>query len=119
MSRIETPYGCKSFSSPIEQAFYEAWCRRITDCNLRPHLYYLDPQHQIGRYRVDFAHLRTRTVIELLGQATHSSTAAIAYDCKRQREIEALGWRVVRFGGREIFTDVEAVVDEVGHFLIE
>jgi len=105
--------------SPIEQAFYKAWCRRITENNLRPHLYYLKPQHVIGRYRADFAHLRTRTAIELVGQATHSGTKAIAYDCKRQREIEAMGWRVVRFGGLEIFTDVEDCVDEVGQLLQE
>jgi len=120
VTRIETPSGWVFFNgSPIEEAFYEAWCRRIKDCNLPPHLFSLTPEYCIGRYRVDFAHVRTHTAIELVGQATHSTTAAIAYDCKRQREIEDMGWHVVRFGGREIFTDVEACVNEVGHLLIE
>ncbi len=72
----------------------------------------LKQEHRIGRYRADFAHLPSGTVIELDGHGSHSSPDAIAYDRKRQREIEQLGWHVIRFGGKEVMRDVRACVEE-------
>lgn len=94
--------------SPIEQKFYDCWVQSGLS-RLCPLL----AQYPIGRYRVDFAHPTSRTVIELDGFATHSSTDDIEKDRKRQREIERLDWRVIRFGGREIHYDVRACVEEV------
>lgn len=100
-------------ASPIEKAFWEEWISRAG--NSQP--YRLVPQYQVGRYRVDFAHVESQTAIELDGHATHSSPDAIAYDRKRQREIEAAGWKVIRFGGKEIFKDVGRCVDETARVL--
>src|SRR6266536_6262980 len=89
--------------SPIEQAFADAWpMARIP----------LQPQYPIGSFYVDYAHLPTKTAIELDGFATHSSTSDIAKDRKRQRELELRGWQVIRFGGKEIFEDVHACVKQ-------
>jgi very-short-patch-repair endonuclease len=52
------------------------------------------------------------TGIELDGYRTHSSTAAIAADRQRQRHLEANGWYIIRFGGQEVFMDVEGCVRE-------
>jgi very-short-patch-repair endonuclease len=102
------------FDSPIEQVFWDAWCGPFRDQGGDEEwAIKLIPQYHIGSYRVDFAHVETKTAIELDGHATHSSPDAIAYDRKRQREIESQGWRVIRFGGKEIFENVGKCVVEV------
>jgi very-short-patch-repair endonuclease len=50
--------------------------------------------------------------IELDGYKTHSSTTAIAEDRRRQRWFEANGWYIIRFGGLEVFQDVDSCVRE-------
>lgn len=101
-----------SFESPIECAFWEKWFSFNYDS-----YFPLIPQYQIGKYRVDFAHVATHTAIELDGHATHSSPDAIAYDRKRQREIEEQGWHVIRFGGKEIYSDASTAVHEAYRLL--
>lgn len=93
--------------SPIEQAFIDAWDDHIP----------LEPQYSISNYLVDFAHVPTKTAIELDGFATHSSTEDIAKDRKRQRDLQRLGWEVIRFGGKEIHENVHACVAEVQELL--
>lgn len=61
-------------------------------------------------YRLDFAVPSMMLAIELDGHATHSSTAAIAHDRKRQRDLEDAGWKVRRYGGQEVTRDAGAVV---------
>lgn len=93
------------FKSPIEQTFYDNW-------NKKNHNYKLEFQYPILNYFVDFVHLDSKTIIELDGHETHSSPDAIAYDRKRQRDIESVGWKVIRFGGKEIYSNVELCVNE-------
>jgi very-short-patch-repair endonuclease len=100
------------FDSPIEEAFWEAWHER----NMQSR-FILVPQHPIGKYRVDFAHIPTMTAIELDGHTTHSSPDAIAKDRKRQREIEEQGWHVIRFGGKEVHSDATACAIEALRYL--
>lgn len=96
--------------SPIEKAFADEWERY---CNNVPALL---REHRIGHsrghYRVDFAHVPSGTIIELDGHSSHSSPDAIAHDRKRERELEQLGWHVIRFGGKEVMRDVHACVEE-------
>lgn len=98
------------FDSPIEEMFWNAWETVSDDHGI---IVPLIPQYQIGRYRVDFAHEPSKTVIELDGHATHSSPDAIARDRKRQREIDATGWKVIRYGGKEITSDAYSCALEV------
>lgn len=97
------------FDSPIEKMFWNAWKREFRRRDIR---YVLTPQHEIGRYRVDFAHVPTKTAIELDGFAFHSNADDIAHDRRRQREIESMGWNVIRFGGKEVHDDVHGCVME-------
>lgn len=103
----EYAYRYPRLGSPIEQAFWDKWHESSFH-----QVYKLTPQHPIGRYRVDFAHISTMTAIELDGFASHSSTEDIAKDRKRQREIEEMGWHVIRFGGKEIHHNVAQCVKE-------
>jgi very-short-patch-repair endonuclease len=101
--------------SPIERQFLAAWEKtggpKIT------------VQHRVagehGQYRLDFALVEEKIAIELDGRRNHCTTEQIAQDHKRQRDIEALGWRVIRFGGKEIAHDVEGCVAEVQRILGE
>lgn len=93
--------------SPIEQSFWKAY-QRINPPELRG----LVREHPVHGYRIDFALTRRKFGIELDGRATHSSTAAIAADRKRQRTLEAAGWRIIRFGGSEVHRDAAACVRE-------
>lgn len=61
-------------------------------------------------YRIDFALPDARIGFELDGHATHSSTADIARDRRRQRDLEDAGWRIRRYGGAEIWHDPAGVV---------
>jgi very-short-patch-repair endonuclease len=91
----------KTSCSPIEKMFWQAWEYIEHEACLRS-VIPLISEYPIGRYRVDFACPPIQIAIELDGHVTHSSPDAIAYDRKRQREIESTGWRVIRFGGKEI-----------------
>ena len=74
-------------------------------------------QHKVGQYRLDFALPRRMIGIELDGQRTHSSTQAIAADRRRQRWLEARGWYIIRFGGLEVFQDVDGCVREAAQLV--
>jgi len=56
--------------------------------------------------------------IELDGFATHSSTADIEKDRRRQRNLEGRGWYIIRFGGREVHHDADYCAQQAA-WLIE
>ncbi len=88
--------------TPIEQAFLDAAATRIED---------LKSQEWISHYRVDFLIENKRLVIELDGHAFHSTREQRTSDASRQRELQQLGYAVIRFTGSEIYADVEACVN--------
>lgn len=91
--------------SPIEDSFWRAHQK----LKLHP-LIGMVRQYKVGQYRLDFAIPKQMIGIELDGYRTHSSTTAIAADRRRQRDLEALGWYIIRFGGQEVFIDAEDCV---------
>lgn len=92
--------------SPIEEDFFTEWC-------LTHSMIELKRQYHIGKYWVDFAHLETKTVIELDGHQYHSSKRDRNKDYSRHREIEDQGWTIIRFTGSEIFVSVASCVEVV------
>lgn len=102
------------FDSPLERAFAEEWLQQAA------HLVYpLSSQYSIknGKYRLDFAFTPLNIGIELDGYTYHSDREAFARDRQRQREIEALGWHIIRFSGDELRQDIARCVSETVHFL--
>lgn len=90
------------FDSPPERQFYVA-ARRLEFGR------HLVGQHPIrgssGKtYRVDFAIPHLKIAIEVDGYAYHGSLAQHARDLARQRDIESVGWRFIRFAASEIMT---------------
>jgi len=66
-------------------------------------------QHPIGPYIVDFACCRAKLVVEIDGDMHEK-----AYDIRRDRWLESLGWRVMRLVLQEIDERLDAAVDAIG-----
>lgn len=99
----------KVFTSKIEMDFWNEWIsapQRVID-------FPLVSQFRVGRYRADFAHVASRTIIELDSQRWHSAPEARDKDYDRQFEIEEQGWRFIRFTGRQVKYNIEGCVARV------
>jgi len=71
------------------------------------------PQYGVGPYFVDLAFPEVKLAIECDGRRFHSDPADVARDQHRTQYLAKLGWRVLRFSGREIKQDVYGCVDAV------
>lgn len=60
------------------------------------------PQYEVGPYRLDFAFIESKVVIEVDGIEFHGNQEAFVADRKRTRFLESHGWRVIRFAAKEI-----------------
>lgn len=66
------------------------------------------PQHVVldaaGRFvaRIDLALVRDRLALEYDGRAAHGSPEAFVRDRRRQNDLVALGWRVLRFTAEDL-----------------
>lgn len=76
----------------------------------------ITPQKQIESYRVDFAFEGegVKVVVELDGHEFHERTAEQATkDKSRDRRLQELGWKVIRFTGREVWRKPWDTANEV------
>ena len=71
------------------------------------------PQYGVGPYFVDLAFPEVKLAIECDGRRFHSDPADVARDQHRTQYLAKLGWRVLRFSGREIKQNVYGCVDAV------
>ena len=67
-------------------------------------------QHAIGIYIVDFCAPRRKLIVEVDG-SQHLEQQE--YDNQRTAELEALGYRVLRFSNFEVNQDIEFVLREI------
>lgn len=82
--------------------------------------FYVCPQQRIGRYTADFVigswlrqELRADLIVECDGHEWHEKTKEqAAHDKARDRALQALGYRVYRFTGSEIYRDPVSVAAE-------
>ena len=62
--------------------------------------------HPVRRWRSDFAHLPSRTLIEIEGgvfvNGRHNRPGGFAADLEKYLEAGLAGWRVVRLGSKEL-----------------
>ena len=84
----------RQLSNAPEQAAWQ------TLRKLRTYGFPVKRQFPIGPYIVDFAIHRAKLVIEIDG-GIHEIDAVAMNDRIRQTQIEALGWRVIRFSANE------------------
>ena len=69
-------------------------------------------QHSIGKYIADFYCPSEKLVIELDG-AGHFTPEGEAHDLKRDSFIKELGITVLRHENRDVYNNLEAVLDEI------
>lgn len=89
--------------------------------------FFIAPQSQIGRYRVDFAVAwwrpqggLSRLAVECDGHDFHEKTKEQAQrDKARDRWLMSRGWPVIRFTGSEIYADAEKCAYDVAGALFQ
>ncbi|NSW79627.1 MAG: endonuclease domain-containing protein [Chthonomonadetes bacterium] len=97
---------CRDFRhqpTPAEQFLWECLrARRLNGLKFRR-------QHAIGRYIVDFYCHERRLIVELEGDV-HSTSEQQVYDAMRFADLEAQGYRVLRFRNEDLLRNPEAVL---------
>lgn len=90
--------------SPIEEKFWEIAKKEFP---------LMKPQYKIGDYHVDFALPDIKIAIELEGHEYHSTKEQLEYDANREREVQKIGWRIIRFRGGEVYKNVNKCIQDV------
>jgi very-short-patch-repair endonuclease len=80
--------------------------------------YDFDRQRPIDNYIVDFFCKDLMLAIEIDG-SSHHSEAAYAQDVERQKRLETLGIRFLRFRDEEVKKDLDRVVEQIYHWIRE
>ena len=70
-------------------------------------------QVSIGRYVVDFYCAKLKLAIEIDGDLHYLEERTIEYDKKRQREIEMLRIKFLRFDNLEVYKNLNGVINEI------
>lgn len=68
---------------------------------------------RIGRHRVDILWREAKLVVEMDGAAFHSTPARIEADKKRDAELAALGYLVIRVTWRQLVDEPHAVISRI------
>ena len=115
--RLETTEGSDLVSqstqapeSPLEAQFYQLWVM-LGGPELKP-------QHKfepMRRWRADFAHIASRTLIEVEGglyqQGRHQRLHGYQADCEKYNWATMTGWRVIRLTSMMLTPDyVESII---------
>ena len=74
--------------------------------------YKIRRQHIVSQYILDFAYLDCRLAIELDGEY-HNTEDQQYDDAVRTRNLESLGWHVLRFTNDEIYNNIEEVLSNI------
>ena len=96
----------KRCQSPAEVAFWNAAFALLPG---------LQKQYRIAptRYRFDFALPEHQIGIEIDGHNWHSTRQQRQHDAKRDRILQGLGWRVLRFAAAEVTRNADECAKEV------
>ena len=105
--------------TPIEQLMYVALLGQF---GFDEPQYAISPQHQIGKFRVDFfvqsLSPHATVIVECDGHDYHEKTKAQASnDKRRDRELKMQGYDVLRYTGSDIWRDPRRCADEVWKFI--
>jgi very-short-patch-repair endonuclease len=92
--------------TPAEQTLWEALRdRRLAGYKFRR-------QRGIGRYITDFYCDSAKLIVELDG-AVHDLSEQHEYDQLRQKELETLGYTIIRFGNERVIDSLNTVLAEI------
>lgn len=104
---VQSEFLIDNFDSPLERFFYKLAC---LDLNIQP-------QHQVGKYRIDFSIPDKMIAIELDGHEFHKTVKQRTHDAQRDRWLLTQGWIVLRFTGTEIFRYPDKCIDEICKYI--
>ena len=90
----------QSMSAPEKQLWFALRNRRLAGLKFRR-------QYTIDRFVVDFACVEQRLIVEVDGES-HSDRGS--YDQRRETELRALNWNVVRASNDEVLRNLEGVL---------
>ena len=107
------PQSTNGAESPLERQFSDLW-QMLGGPELKP-------QHKfepMRRWRADFAHLASRTLIEIEGglyqQGRHNRAHGYQADCEKYNWATMTGWRVIRLTSMMLTPDyVESIIQWV------
>lgn len=72
-------------------------------------------QFSIGGYVVDFYCPELRLVIEVDGPAHFINKEVLLYDKERQKYIESLNIKVLRFTNTDVYNNIDGVLESIFH----
>ena len=72
---------------------------------------------KVEGYEVDFSWPAARLIVEVDGWTAHGTRGAFERARRRDAELTAAGWRVVRITGRRLQREPEAVARQLGRLL--
>lgn len=90
--------------SPIESRLYLALKHRGE---------LVKTQVPCGKYRIDLALPVYQIAIECDGKAYHSTDKQKAHDKRKNAYLKANGWKVLRFTGKRIYSDLNGVIRRI------
>ncbi|MDP4550850.1 DUF559 domain-containing protein [Alkalihalobacillus macyae] len=90
--------------SPIERRLYKS---------LKHNGYRLETQVHCGPYRIDIVLPSYKIAIECDGKPFHSSAEQKAHDRKKNAYLRLHGWKVMRFSGRQINSNMSQVLSRI------
>jgi very-short-patch-repair endonuclease len=93
----------KSQTDAENLLWYHLRDRRFMDLKFRR-------QRPVGKYIADFACVELGLVIELDGG---QHVEQIAYDMQRETDMQALGFRTLRFWDHEVLKETDAVMEKI------
>jgi len=98
--------------SPVELVFAKGAMARGIELTPQWKIYTED-----AVYRTDFAIVDRKLAIEIDGHEYHKTKEQRTNDTKRQRALELAGWRVIRFTGSEIHTNLTRCLEELSKYM--
>ena len=98
-----------NFSEAERRLWLRLRNRQVLRCKFRR-------QYGIGRYVLDFYCPQLKLAIEVDGDS-HYQPGVADYDHSRQRHIEALGIRFLRFTNTEVYKQIDEVVERIAETL--
>ena len=79
---------------------------------------YFRRQVALGPYFADFVCLKYRLIVELDGEQ-HGHPEGVAHDTIRTAFLERQGFRVLRFWNRQVFAEMDSVLDTIAASIAE
>lgn len=84
---------------------------RLVWADIRFHGLRFYPQYPAGRYFIDFADPVEKIGIEVDGEQYHQD---FKKDDARQKDLERMGWKIVRISGSEVYSNDNYLLEKLG-----